>query len=456
MQTKPRQQMDMLHGPLLSKIFFFALPLALSSILQQLFNSADTAVVGRFAGAQALAAVGANGEVVGLFIEIFVGLSVGANVLVARHLGRGEKERIPSSVHTIILLAVIVGSAIALIGQFVAGPLLTLIRTPDEIMDQAVTYLRLYLLGSPFIALYNFGAAILQAKGDSRRPLIALTLSGIVNVLLNLLFVVGFHMSAAGVALATIISNLISASLILRMLYKEEHPFQLKFGQLALDRKSVGKILAIGIPAGIQGSVFCLSNIFIQSQINALGANAIAGNAAALNLELFSYYTVTAFAHAATTFISQNYAAGKLERCRRIFWLSIGLGAAMSGLVSVPLTVFRYTVIRLYTVEEAVIAIAVIRIMHVLILEPFCILFEAPAGALRGMGHSIIPAIETILGTVVFRLIWIVLVVSREKTYESITRVYLYSWILTALMLLISYAIILKRETHSGREALQS
>ncbi len=449
MNTHAKQQIDMLHGALLPKIFLFALPLALSSILQQLFNSADTAVVGRFAGASALAAVGANGELIGLFIEIFIGLSVGANVLVARFIGRREEARIQPAIHTIILLAIITGTALAIIGQFIAVPLLTLMQTPQDIMDLAVIYLRLYFLGSPFIALYNFGSAILQAKGDSRRPLMALTLSGIVNVLLNLLFVVGFRMSTAGVALATDISNMLSASLVLYMLLHEDEIFRFNWSSLRIDGGCLKKILAIGLPAGIQGSVFCLSNIFIQTKINAFGANAIAGNAAALNFELFSYYTVTAFGHAATTFISQNYAAGNRARCRRIFWLSLGLGAALSALVSVPLTVFRYSVIRLYTVDQAVIDFAVIRIMHVLILEPLCILFEVPAGALRGMGHSLIPAIETILGTVVFRLIWIAVVVQQENTFESITRVYPYSWLLTAGMLLISYWIMTKRDTFS-------
>ena len=439
------QQMDMLHGPLGKNIVLFSLPIAASSILQQLFNSADTAVVGRFDNARALAAVGTNGEIISLFVSLFTGLSIGANVLIASYIGMGEKKRIEEAIHTVITIALLSGGLMLVIGQGIAKPLLQMIDTPEDVLDLAVEYLRLYFLGSPFLMLYNFGAAILRAKGDTKRPLYALLLSGAVNVVLNLFFVIVCHMSVAGVALATDISTAISALIVMRCLQTEDEPFRFRWRKLSLRRDYCSRVFAIGLPAGVQGAVFCFSNVFIQAAINSFGSNAVAGAAAALNFEYFSYYMIQAFAQAATTFISQNWAADERGRCRRIFWLTMVMGAVFGGFISVPLVLFRGTAIRLYSMDPEVIRYACERIMAVLVAEPLCAIFEVPAAALRGMGRSMMPAVETILGTVVFRLVWVGTVFRHWRSFRVLFLVYPVSWIVTGGILLVSYWWVLRR-----------
>ncbi len=435
----------MLHGPLGKNIVLFSLPIAASSILQQLFNSADTAVVGRFDNARALAAVGTNGEIISLFVSLFTGLSIGANVLIASYIGMGEKKRIEEAIHTVITIALLSGVLMLVIGQGIAKPLLQMIDTPEDVLDLAVEYLRLYFLGSPFLMLYNFGAAILRAKGDTKRPLYALLFSGAVNVVLNLFFVIACRMSVAGVALATDISTAISALIVMRCLQTEDEPFRFRWRKLSLRRDYCSRVFAIGLPAGVQGAVFCFSNVFIQAAINSFGSNAVAGAAAALNFEYFSYYMIQAFAQAATTFISQNWAADERGRCRRIFWLTMVMGAVFGGFISVPLVLFRGTAIRLYSTDPEVIRYACERIMAVLVAEPLCVIFEVPAAALRGMGRSMMPAVETILGTVVFRLVWVGTVFRHWRSFRVLFLVYPVSWIVTGGILLVSYWWVLRR-----------
>ena len=446
------QQMDMLHGPLTRNIIAFSLPLAAASILQQLFNSADTAVVGRFANAQALAAVGTNGEIISLFVSLFTGLSIGANVLIAGYIGMGKTKKINEAIHTIMTLALLSGVVMLVLGQFIAEPLLRMIDTPEDVMDLAVEYLRLYFLGSPFLMLYNFASAILRAKGDTKRPLYALLASGVINVFLNLFFVIVCHMSVAGVALATDISTAFSAIVVVRCLQKEEETFRFSWKMLSMKKEYAGRVFAIGLPAGVQGAVFCFSNVFIQAAINSFGSNAVAGAAAALNFEYFSYYMLQAFAQASTTFISQNWAAGERARCKKIFWLSMILGAAFAAVISVPLVVFKETVVQLYSTEPEVMEYAYVRIMTVLIAEPLCVVFEVPAASLRGMGYSGLPAVETILGTVVFRLIWLATVFAHWQTFRAIFVVYPVSWILTGAVVWISYWLVCRKvEKNSGQ-----
>lgn len=445
-------RMDMLKGPLVGNLIAFSLPLAAASILQQLFNSADTAVVGRFDNAQALAAVGTNGEIISLFVSLFTGLSIGANVLIASYIGMGRREKIREAIHTVIAIALLSGIVMLVLGQFIAEPLLELIGTPEDVMDPAVEYLRLYFLGSPFLMLYNFGAAILRAKGDTKRPLYALLASGAINVVLNLFFVIVCHMSVAGVALATDISTAFSALAVMHFLQKEEESFRFSWRELGLKREYIGKVFTIGLPAGVQGAVFCFSNVFIQAAINSYGSNAVAGAAAALNFEYFSYYMVQAFAQAATTFISQNWSAGQRARCQKIFWLSMALGAVFGGLISVPLVLLREGAIQLYSTEPEVMQYAFVRILTVLSLEPLCVIFEVPAAALRGMGHSSLPAVETILGTVVFRVLWLETIYKQWKSFRMIFVVYPVSWVLTGAALLVSYWIICRRYAAAQRE----
>lgn len=322
--TKSRNQIDMLHGPLLMKIIVFTLPLAASSILQQLFNSVDVAVVGRFASSQALAAVGSNTPVISLLINLFMGVSMGANVIISNHIGQNDKRSIRDAIGTVGITALVSGLFLMVLGISVARPILTLMNTPVDVLDLAVTYLRIFFLGIPFFMIFDFGSAILRSMGDTRRPLYILMVAGIVNTILNLIFVIVFHMSVAGVAIATSIANAVSAALIIYLLIHEKGPFRLNIKRMRVKWKELRRMLQIGVPAGLQGMVFSFSNVVVQSAINGYGYGAIAGSAAALNFEFYSYFFIAAFNGAAITFIGQNYGAGKLDRVNRIFgfaWL---------------------------------------------------------------------------------------------------------------------------------------
>ena len=307
--SKQSVKMDMLHGSLFDKMLMFAMPLAACSILQQLFNSVGTAVVGRFASSEALAAVGSNSSVIALMVTLFSGISLGSNVVIANYIGQNDTKRIPRVVHTAVSLALLSGVFLLILGQFVAHPILLLMGAPKDIIHLATLYLRIYFLGMPFFMLYDFGASILRSIGDTRRPMYALIVSGVVNVILNLLFVVVFHMGVAGAGLATVGANATSAVQILYFLTHEELPIRLSFKSLTIDHDAVSKILKIGVPAGLQGMVFSLANVCIQSGINSFGAGGIAGSAVELNYEYFAYYLVNAFAQTVVTFTGQNYGA---------------------------------------------------------------------------------------------------------------------------------------------------
>ena len=312
---------DMLHGPLLLKILWFSLPLAASSLLEQLFNSVDIAVVGHFVGSNALAAVGSNAPVIGLLINLFMGISMGANAVISTLIGQRDHTRIRHAVSTVAVVALVSGFALMVLGTSLARPILSAMSTPPEVLDMAILYLRIYFLGMPFFMIYVFGAAILRSKGDTRRPLYILFVAGIANTLLNLLFVLVFHMGVEGVAISTSIANALSAFLMVRLLRREEVPFRLDFHDLHVDRRELLRMLKIGVPAGLQGMVFSVSNVVVQSQINTFGADAVAGSSAALNFEYYCYFIIQAFNGAAISFIAQNYGAGLMQRVRRVFWI---------------------------------------------------------------------------------------------------------------------------------------
>lgn len=431
----------MLHGPLTLKIIVFALPIALSSMLQQLFNAADTSVVGHFADSNALAAVGTNGEIVALLITLSAGLSVGANVLLARCIGEKKSEQISNILHTALVLALLTGFLGAVLGQGISRPLLTLIRTPEEILGNAVLYLRIYFCGFPFLMLYDFGSAILRAKGNSRFPFIALILSGILNVLLNLLFVIGCHAGVAGVAAATGLSTAVSAFLVLWKLHLETDEFQFRIRALCLHGDYLAEILIIGIPSAVQGAVFCFANIFVQASVNSFGAIATAGSTIAMNFEYFGYFIITAFGQAATTFTSQNYAAGENNRCRHILGICLAGSFLFSALITVPLTVFRPIASGLFSSEPAVIEAACIRIGIILLFEPICGFYETPAGVLRGTGHSTLPAIVTVVGTCLVRIVWIFTGFRSIHTPESLFVIFPVSWVITICLMAGSFLI---------------
>ena len=429
----------MLHGPLFGKILLFSLPLAASMILQQLFNSADVAVVGRFDSPQAMAAVGSNGAAINLLVNLFVGLSIGANVVVAKYIGKNETERIHDAVHTSITLAVISGILLLIWGLAAAKPLLTLMNTPEDIIDLAVVYFRIYFLGMPFIMLYNFGSAILRSKGDSQRPLWSLGTGGVINVILNLIFVIGFKLSVIGVALATVISNIVSALMILYYLLTEDEPFRLRFGELSLKWEYFSQILKIGLPAGVQGMLFSISNVTIQTAINSLGSFASAGSAAALNFDFLTYYVVAAFTQAAVTFTSQNYGAGDFGRCRRVFASTMSAGLLFTGLACLVCAVWRTEILSLYTVNPEVLKYAEIRMLNAVAFLWLCNVYEVSGGCLRGMGYSVLPAVIILLGCCVLRIIWVYTVFAWQNDFAMLMNVYPVSWAITGIVTMIAY-----------------
>ncbi len=440
-------QIDMLHGSLLDKILIFAMPLAFSMVLQQLFNSADVAVVGRFDSPQAMAAVGSNGAAINLMVNLFVGLSIGANVVVAKYIGKNEFSKIHDAVHTSISIALISSVLLLIWGLSVARPLLTLMNTPADIIDLAVVYFRIYFLGMPFIMLYNFGSAILRSKGDSNRPLWSLAIGGVVNVILNLIFVIGFKLSVVGVALATVISNVVSASMIIYFLIREEAPFKLNFKELTLKKVYAVQILKIGLPAGLQGMLFSISNVTIQTAINSLGSYASAGSAAALNFDFLTYYFVAAFTQAAVTFTSQNFSAGNFERCKKVFTLTMLAGLATTGTACAICAIWRTGILSLYTVNPEVLSYAEVRMLHAVAFLWMCNIYEVPGGVLRGMGYSTLPTVIILLGCCVLRIIWVYTVFAFYKDFAILMNVYPVSWAITSVATLIAYFYI-RRRTH--------
>lgn len=438
-------RVNMLSGGLFGKIIRFALPLAASSILQQLFNSADTAVVGRFAGSQAMAAVGANSPVINLIVSLFVGLSVGANVLVASLIGKKLKRDISTAVHTVICISLISGVFLLFLSLAVSRPVLELINTPTDVIEQAVLYLRIYSLGMPFIMMFNFSSAILQSMGNSRRPLAALVTAGIVNVALNLLLVIVFGLGVAGVAIATVISNVISSGMLLYTLIHEPDPFHLDLKKLRIDKSDLIRILRIGVPAGLQGMVFTLSNTIIQSALNGFGSSAVAGSTAALNYEFIIYYAINAFNSATVTFTSQNYAAGQYDRCKKIFRITFFSALLSSICLEILFLAGRQFCLGLFSTDPTVIHYASLRFWNILLFEALAVTYEIPGSAMRGMGYSMLPAVLTILGTCVIRILWIYFIFPLFGTFEFLMYVYPASWILTGAMVSTAYFIMRRK-----------
>lgn len=438
------EKMDMLHGPLLKKMIIFALPLALGSVFQQLFNMVDSAVVGQFASSEALAAVGANGSVVNLFVNFFVGISVGSSVLIANYIGSGNVKSLSKGVHTSISVAIICGIFLAIFVQFVAQPLLLLMGTPDNIIDLAVIYLRIYGLGMPFILLYNFGAAILRSAGDSKHPFYALIIGGIINACLNLFFVIVLHLSVAGVAIATAISNVVSSSIVMYYLMHEREELRFNVKKMTVSKEELIYILKIGMPAGLQGTVFSLSNVVIQSSLNSFGSSVIAGSAAAVNFEYIGYCIVNGFSQAATTFVGQNYGAGELERCHKVWKLALLSGIGISFCIDIVIVLSRVPLVHLFTSDEQVIPYAIQRVIQIMSVHWLIGTYEITGSALRGYGKSLLPAILTVFGTCVIRLLWVFIVNHFCHTYTMLLLVYPISWIITGSLVIGYYFIVRK------------
>ena len=439
------KEMDMLHGGLAGKLILFAIPLAFSSILQQLFNSADVAVVGRFAGSAALAAVGSCVALVGIFVNLIVGLSVGPNAALANLIGQGQRKRISGMVHTILTFGIALGVVLMGLGFLTARTVLEASGTPESVINEALLYIRIYFIGVPFMTIYNFGAAILRSYGDTKRPMCYLIISGTVNVVLNLIFVIGFGLGVEGVAISTSVSNMLSTAMVLTHLYRKEDEFQFRFHKMCVIWKDLKRILMIGIPAGIQGAIFSVSNVFIQSGINTFGEDAIAGSSLALNFEYFTYDIGSAFAQAAVTFTSQNFGAGNLKRCRRIFWLCLIFGVGFTEILSIIFMIWDDFFVSIYTISDAVAVYGLIRMHHVCSMEGLTATYEVESAALRGMGKSLEPSIITILGTVVFRMIWMATVFKWIPTYEMLMNVYISSWVFTGGLIFIVYVMHMRK-----------
>ena len=406
--------MDMLHGGLAKKLLLFTLPIALSSMMQQLFSAAGTAVVGLFGRPGALAAVGTNTEIVALIVTVSSGLSIGANVLIANRIGKNQTDDLPAALRSALALALVIGLLGAALGQLAVLPLLRLIRTPDDIFSGAALYLRIYPLGYPFLLLYDFGAAALRARGDSRSPFFALMLSGIANVVLNVLFV-------------TALRRLHCIGMLKRA----------GRGRWAY----IAETLKTGVPSAIQGAVFCFANVFVQASVNRFGSVAIAGSAIAMNFEYLSYYGITAFGQTATTFTSQNYAAGQLDRCRKILWLCLGFSVLGSLVMIVPVVVFRDFFCGLFSSDPAEIECACVRILCILFFEPVCSLYEIPAGVLRGTGRAVLPAADMMVGTCAFRIVWIMMVFRAHPSPEALFHAFPLSWLATIALVALTFAL---------------
>ncbi len=437
--------MDMLHGSIFRKLLLFALPLIARGILQQSFNSVDVAVVGQFASNQALAAVGSNGLVISLIINLFIGISVGANVVIAHYIGRKDEQGIQNAISTTAVIAATSGIFLLITGLVIAKPLLEALDTPEDVMDLAVLYLRIFSLGMPFMMIYNFGAAILRSMGDTKRPFYSLVIAGVINVGLNLLLVIGFKMSVAGVAIATVASNIVNAAIIICFLTHEKGIFRLKLKKLSVSKPELRKILQIGVPAGIQGMVFSISNVFVLATINSFGSAAVAGSSAALNYEYYCYFVVSAFAQAAVAFISQNYGAGKIERCKNIFRQSMLLGLLGCAFLNLLIVWQKEFFIGFFTSEPDIVRYAAIRMEYVLLFQFMASSYEISGAALRGLGYSMTPTVLTIFGTCLLRLVWIFVVVPMSRSYETLLTVYPISWVITGIAVCTAYAIIRRK-----------
>lgn len=437
--------MDMTHGGMFRKILLFALPLAASSIIQQLYNSIDVAVVGRFASSEALAAVGSNGALINLLINIFIGLSVGANVLIAHHIGQKNDGAIKQAISTSMVVAVLSGVLVMFVGIALARPILEMMDTPHDVIDLSTLYLRIYFLGMPFLMVYNFGAAVLRGMGDTRRPLYCLLVSGVVNTVLNLILVIGFDMSVAGVAIGTVVSFIVNAVWVTVLLLREAEPFSLRTCRFRIYRSEIVRMMKIGVPAGVQGMVFSIANIFIQAAINRCGADAVAGSAAALNYEYYCYFVINSFTTAATTFVGQNYGAGNLERCRRAWRLCMAMSVVACAVCNLVFCWQKEFFIGIFSTDASVVDYGFRRMELVLAWQWVACSYEISGGALRGLGYSAVPALLTVFGTCLLRLVWIYTIYPLYPTYDTLMMVFPVSWAITGMMVFVAYLLVLRR-----------
>ena len=448
---KKSYEINMCEGPILGKVLIFSIPLMLSGILQLLFNAADVIVVGRFAGSQSLAAVGSTSALINLLINVFMGFSVGVNVLVARYYG-GRKERdVSETVHTAVTLSLVCGLILVAVGLALTRLLLELMGTPDDVIDKAVLYMQIYFIGMPANMLYNFGSAILRAVGDTKRPLYYLSAAGVVNVILNLISVIIFHMDVAGVALATIISQAISAVCVLRCLMRHESCLKIRLGELKIHKEKLMGIVKVGLPAGMQGAIFSISNVLIQSSVNSFGSIAMAGNTAAQNIEGFIYNAMVAVYQANLSFTSQNYGAGKFSRINRIMFICIGVVSVVGFSIGVLAYGAGTSLLSIYSSDPEVIAYGMTRLQIIGLTYFTCGIMDTMVGSIRGIGYSVLPMLVSLTGACLFRIIWIFTIFQWSHTLLTLYISYPASWVLTATAHIVCFFLIRKKLPDTDR-----
>ncbi len=436
---KRNYEIDMCNGPLVGKMLTFAIPLVLSGVLQLLFNAADIIVVGRYSGSDALAAVGSTGALINLLVNVFMGLSIGTNVLAAKYYGARDAESMSHTVHTSILLSIVSGTVLIFLGIMLAKPLLLIMGTPENVIDQAALYMKIYFAGMPVIMLYNFGSAVLRAVGDTKRPLYFLVIAGIVNVCLNLLFVIKFNMGVAGVAIATVIAQVISAGLVVLCLIKSDSIYQLHLKKLRFDKRILIQIVKVGLPAGIQGAVFSISNVLIQSSVNSFGSIAMAGNTAASNIEGFIYTAMNAIYQTSLNFTSQNLGAKQYKRITQILWKCIAIVTVIGILLGGVAILFSRQLLGIYSSDPQVIHYGILRMQIIATTYFTCGIMDVSCGSMRGLGYSMMPTIVSLTGACAFRVIWIMTVFQWFRSLEVLYFSYPVSWILTLAAHLTCY-----------------
>lgn len=443
--NKNKYEMDMCSGSLLPKILLYSLPLMLSGILQLLFNAADIVVVGRFAGNDALAAVGSTSSLINLLVNVFMGLSVGTNVMVARFYGAGQKKELEEMVHTAILTSVVSGVILIFVGLILSRPALLLMDTPENVIDQSVLYIRIYFVGMPAMMLYNFGSAVLRAVGDTRRPLYFLMIAGVINVVLNLFFVISLSMGVAGVALATIISQAVSAILVLLCLMRSESDYRVELKKLRIVKDKMLKMIQIGLPAGMQGALFSVSNVLIQSSVNSFGSIAMAGNTAAQNLEGFVYTAMNALHQTCISFTGQNYGAKQYKRMGKILLICQGCVIVVGVLMGNGVYLAGGTLLKLYSPDPEVIQYGMLRLSYICTTYALCGMMDVMVGSLRGMGYSIMPMLVSLTGACLFRIVWIMTIFKAHHSLEILYVSYPISWGLTFAVHLLCFLIVYGR-----------
>ena len=438
MKTKS-YEIDMCNGPLTGKLLKFAVPLMFSGILQLLFNAADIVVVGRFAGHEALAAVGSTGSLINLLVNVFIGLSIGTNVLVANYMGARHEKAVSETVHTSVLLSLLCGTFLIFFGIILAKPLLTLMGTPDNVLGQAALYMRIYFVGMPATMLYNFGAAILRATGDTQRPLYFLFAAGVINVVLNLIFVICFHMGVAGVATATVISQCVSALLVLRCLIHETGCFKLYLNKLHIHKDKLIQMIRIGLPAGMQGAVFSISNVLIQSSINSFGSIAMAGSTASSNLEGFVYTSMNSFYQASLSFTSQNLGGRKYSRINKIMYICLGVVTAVGLILGLTAVAAGDGLLHIYSSDPEVLRYGMLRLEIICTTYFLCGIMDCMVGSLRGLGYSIIPMFVSLTGACGFRVLWVFTVFAAYRSLDVLYLSYPVSWAITAIAHMVTF-----------------